>query len=195
LPSAQAAGIVRVSADTVLQRVCLYNNKGEQALIFKGSGGRRRCRMTYEEEISFLRVKQNFETTGLLDEVEEINSYSYYTKKLNSVLQTPLDGQDEATLAANGYGHLRSAIEITVEDDLFKKTIKRYKKGVAFPSLLRVNGGKIDEHKSKLNDIYEKCCVSIDGHSSPEEIHTTPTMSELNSDFESFKKIRSEFTK
>lgn len=143
----------------------------------------------------FHRVKQNFETTGLLDEVEEINSYSYYTKKLNSVLQTPLDGQDEATLAAKGYGYLRSAIEITVEDDLFKKTIKRYKKGVAFPSLLRVNGGKIDEHKSKLNDIYEKCCVSIDGHSSPEEIHTTPTMAELKSDYESFTKIRSEFTK
>ena len=142
----------------------------------------------------FHKVKQNFETTGLLDEVEEINSYSYYTKKLSSVLNTPTNGQDEATLAARGYGHLRSAIEITVEDDLFKKTIKRYKKGVAFPSLLRVNGGKIDEHKSKLNDIYEKCCVSIDGHSSPEEIDTTPTMAELRSDFEHFKKIRSEFT-
>lgn len=143
----------------------------------------------------FHRVKQNFETTGLLDEVEEINSYSYYTKKLNSVLRAPPSGEDEAILAARGYGHLRSAIEITVEDDLFKKTIKRYKKGVAFPSLLRVNGGKIDEHKSKLNDIYEKCCVSIDGHSSPEEIHTTPTMAELRIDFESFQKIRSEFTK
>lgn len=143
----------------------------------------------------FHRVKQNFETTGLLDEVEEINSYSYYTKKLNLVLQTPPSGEDEAILAARGYGHLRSAIEITVEDDLFKKTIKRYKKGIAFPSLLRVNGGKIDEHKSKLNDIYEKCCVSIDGHSSPEEIYTTPTMAELKCDFKSFEEIRKEFTK
>ncbi|MCS6818962.1 MAG: hypothetical protein NZ522_03355, partial [Chitinophagales bacterium] len=68
------------------------------------------------------------------------------------------------------------------------------KKGVAFPSLLRVDGKKIDEFKGKLNDIYEKCCVSIDGHSSPEEIHTTPTLDELKSDFEEFKKIRSQFT-
>jgi len=142
----------------------------------------------------FHRVKENFGTTGLLDEVEEVNSYSYYTKKLHAVLQTNPDGQDEAKLASEGYGHLRSAVEITVEDDLFKRTIKRYKKGVAFPSLLRVNGNKIDEHKGKLNDIYEKCCVSIAGHSSPEEIHTTPKIEELKSDYEEFKKIRKEFT-
>jgi len=146
--------------------------------------------------ISFLfhRVKENFGVTGILDEVAEVNSYSYYTKKLNAVLQLKPDGQDEAKLAAEGYGHLRSAIEITVEDELFRKTIKRYKKGVAFPSLLRVAGGKIDTYKGRLNDIYEKCCVSIDGHSSPEEINTTPTIEELKADFEEFKSIRTQFT-
>ncbi len=146
--------------------------------------------------ISFLfhRVKENFGITGILDEVAEVNSYSYYTKKLNAVLQLKPEGQDEAKLAAEGYGHLRSAIEIAVEDDLFRRTIKRYKKGVAFPSLLRVDGGKIDAFKGRLNDIYEKCCVSIDGHSSPEEIHTTPTIEELKVDFEEFKSIRSQFT-
>lgn len=146
--------------------------------------------------VSFLfhKVKENFGVTGILDEVEELNSYTYYTKKLNVVLQTNPDGQDEAKLAAEGYGHLRSAIEIAVEDDLLRRTIKRYKKGVAFPSLLRVDGAKIDTYKGKLNDIYEKCCVSIDAHSSPEEIHTTPTIEELKTDFEEFKKIRSQFT-
>jgi len=142
----------------------------------------------------FHRVKENFGMTGVLDEVEEINSFGYYTKKLNLVLQTKPEGQDEAKLAAEGYGHLRSAIEISVEDDLFKKTIKRYKKGVAFPSLLRVEGGKIDIHKGGLNNIYEKCCVSIDGHSGPEEVPTTPTMAALRIDFEEFKRIRSNFT-
>lgn len=145
-------------------------------------------------QFMFHRVKENFGITGVLDEVEEINSFSYYTKKLNLVLQTKPEGQDEAKLAAEGYGHLRSAIEITVEDDLFKKTIKRYKKGVAFPSLLRVEGSKIDQHKGNINDIYEKCCVSIAGHSSPEEIHTTPTIAELKIDYDEFKKIRANFT-
>jgi hypothetical protein len=75
-----------------------------------------------------------------------------------------------------------------------KKTIKRYKKGVAFPSLLRINGGKIDLHKGALNGIYEKCCVCIDGHSSPEELSSTPKISELKIDFEVFKTIRANFT-
>ncbi len=80
-----------------------------------------------------------------------------------------------------------------VNNDLFKKTIKRYKKGVAFPSLLRVDGAKIDTHKGKLNDIYEKCCVSIIGHSHPEEVPSTPKIAELKIDFEEFKKIRANF--
>jgi len=143
----------------------------------------------------FHKVKNNFGITGILDEVEELNSFSYYTKKLHLVIETkPSPDQDEAKLAAEGYGHLRSAIEISVEDDLLKKTIKRYKKGVAFPSLLRIEGNKIDNNKGKINDIYEKCCVSIDGHSSPEEIHTTPTITELKVDYEEFKKVRKIFT-
>lgn len=143
----------------------------------------------------FHRVKNNFGITGVIDEVEEINSYSYYTKKLQVVIDTKASPElDESKLAAEGYGHLRSAIEIAVEDDLLKKTIKRYRKGVAFPSLLRIDGGKLDTHKSKLNDIYEKCCVSIDGHSSPEELHITPTITGLKTDFDEFKKIRSSFT-
>lgn len=142
----------------------------------------------------FHKVKSNFGITGILDEVEAINSYTYYTKKLQVVIDThPSPELDEAKLVAEGYGHLRSAIEISVEDDLLKRTIKRYKKGVAFPALLRIDGSKIDTNKGKLNDLYEKCCVSIDGHSSPEEIHTTPTFDELKSDYEEFKKVRKIF--
>ena len=110
----------------------------------------------------FRSVINNFGETGIIDDVEEINSYNYYIGKLNTVLSTKPNGQSETKLAKEGYGHLRAAIEVAVEEDLLKKIIKRYRKGVAFPSLLRIEGSKIDEHKGKLNDIYEKCCVSID---------------------------------
>lgn len=142
----------------------------------------------------FRSVINNFGETGIIDEVEEINSYSYYIGKLNTVLATQPNGQSEIKLAKEGYGHLRAAIEVCVEEDLFKKTIKRYRKGVAFPSLLRVEGSKIDDYKAKLNDIYEKCCVSIEGHSSTTELATTPTIDELKIDFEEFKKVRKNFT-
>lgn len=144
-------------------------------------------------KFNFRSVKNNFGETGIIDEVEEINSYSYYIGKLNTVLSTKPNGKSEAKLAKEGYGHLRAAIEVCVEDDFLKKTIKRYRKGVAFPSLLRIDGVKIDTFKAKLNDIYEKCCVSITGHSSPGVIHSTPTIDELKIDFEVFKKIRDNF--
>jgi hypothetical protein len=143
---------------------------------------------------SFIKVKSNFGLTGVVDEVEEINSFDYYRKKLNKVLETKPEGE-EAKLAAEGYGHLRSAIEVSVESDVLQKSIRRYSKGVAFPSFLRVRGKEIDEYKGALNDIYEKCCTSIDGHSSPEEVPSTPCIDDLRADYESFKEIRKVFTK
>jgi hypothetical protein len=146
------------------------------------------------EFFKFHKVKNNFEITGILDEVEGINSYNDYTQKLQAVIDTkPSPDKNEAKLAAEGYGHLRSAIEIFVEDVILKGTVKRYKKGIAFPSLLRIEGIKIDTNKGAINDIYEKCCISIDGHSSPEEIHTTPTIAELQADYDKFIKLRSIF--
>jgi ABC-type polar amino acid transport system ATPase subunit len=145
-------------------------------------------------KFAFRSVSSSFGETGIIDDVEEINSYTYYTKKLNLLLETKPNGQSEEEVARKGYGHLRSAIEVAVEENLLKKTVKRYAKGVAFPSLLRIDGDKIDKHKGKLNDIYEKCCVSIDGHSSPRVIHTTPTIDELKIDYDEFKKLRKEFT-
>ena len=55
LSSAQVAEIVRVKPATVFQWVHLYNNKGEESLILKERGGRRRCHMSLDEEISFLK--------------------------------------------------------------------------------------------------------------------------------------------
>lgn len=143
---------------------------------------------------AFYSVKNNFDETGILGEVEEVNSYKYYTKKLNEVLASKPNGKTEEELAAKGYGHLRSAIEVTVEESILQNIIKRYGKGVAFPKLMRIDGTKLDIHKENLNNIYEKCCVSIEGHSSPLEIHTTPTLSELKNDFDEFKNVRSHFT-
>ncbi|MDM8158535.1 hypothetical protein QUH73_01775 [Labilibaculum sp. K2S] len=134
------------------------------------------------------------QTNGDWSKIEEVNSYSYYTKKLKAIISTnPSPDQDEEKLASEGYGHLRAAIEIAVEDDLLKKIVKRYKKGIAFPSILRIEGHKIDTHKGKINDIYEKCCISIAGHNSPSEIDTTPTIDELKLDFEEFTQLRRVF--
>jgi len=55
--------------------------------------------------------------------------------------------------------------------------------------------GKLDAHKEKLNELFERCCGYIKGHSNPMEIHNDPTMMELKNDFETFKAIRALFVK
>jgi ABC-type lipoprotein export system ATPase subunit len=146
-----------------------------------------------QEGFKFYSLKNNFGETGILGEVDEMNSFNYYRGKVEAIVNSPKRDSDESKLAAEGYGHLRAAIEISVEHDILQKTIIRYRKGVAFPSLLRVKGAKIDEHKGRLNDLYEKCCVSIDGHSSPSEVHTTPSMGELKIDLSTFMQLRQNF--
>ncbi len=140
----------------------------------------------------FYSVKNNFGLSGIIDDVEQVNSYTYYTNKLQEILRQK-SGDSEAKLAAEGYGHLRSAIEVCVEETILKNIIVRYGKGVSFPAILRINGEKLDAYKAKLNDIYEKCCTSIDGHSSPKTIHVTPELAVLEADFTNFKNIRREF--
>ena len=63
LSSAEIAEIVRAEPGTVLQ---LYNRKGEEGLKFTGSGGRRRCHMSYDEEISFLKESEKDAGKGLI---------------------------------------------------------------------------------------------------------------------------------
>ncbi|MCX2474644.1 AAA family ATPase [Pedobacter sp. MC2016-05] len=144
-------------------------------------------------DFTFYAVKNNFGDTGILDDVEGINSHTFYINKLKKVLECLDKSLSEEKLASEGYGHLRAAIEVCVEEDVLKNTIIRYRKGVAFPALLRIDGTKIDSLKGDLNELYEKCCTSIDGHSSPDGVHVTPSIFGLKSDFESYKKIRTAF--
>jgi recombinational DNA repair ATPase RecF len=144
---------------------------------------------------SYRIVQQNFGQTGLLGDFHGLNDLKYYLSKLNILLNSGTAGKDEGQMSAEGYGHLRSAIEVFVEESLLGYVVRRYRKGVAFPSLMRLSGDKINAFKKPLNDIYEKCCVSIDGHSSPQELHTTPTIAELKMDFKAFDDIRAAFNK
>jgi recombinational DNA repair ATPase RecF len=138
-------------------------------------------------------LRNNFDETGFLEEYAEVNSFGYYKKKVEAAVNGKRSGADEEKLAREGYGHLRAAIEVAVEQDILAKTIVRHGSGVAFPGLVRIQGEKLDEHKGSLNDIYEKCCKSIDGHSSSPVVHTTPTINELKADLDAFLKIRTHF--
>ncbi len=141
----------------------------------------------------FLNTKNEFHETGFISEAEEINTTSSVVKKIEVLLNNAPKGRTESDIAGEAYGHLRSAVELCVEHEVFQGTVKRYQKNVALTSFAKVDGQSINNHKEKLNEIFERCCGFLVGHSNPTEIDNSPTMIGLKADFTEFKDIRKVF--
>lgn len=145
---------------------------------------------------SFYHTKNQYEFCGIItDANEEINSPKSFISNLNTLINNTPKSKPEAEVASEGYGYLRSAIELTVEHEILQGTVKRYQKNIALTNFSKVSGAEIDKCKVSLNDIFEKCCGYITGHSNPTEVVSTPDMTQLKNDFESYKKIREVFVK
>jgi len=143
----------------------------------------------------FYNTKNNYGETGIISEAEELNQIKSYISKINLIISNTPKDRSEADIAEDGYGYLRSAIELFVELEIFHGTVKRYQKNIAFTMFMRVDGEKINKNKDRLNEIFERCCGFIKGHSNPTEIYNDPTINELNNDFKEFTTIRNEFLK
>lgn len=148
-------------------------------------------------EFKYYETETDLKHTGFLHESPTLreDSFKNYKTKINNLLNLPKDERDrrESELAIEGYNKLRPAIEVFVEKEMFKETVKRYRKNVALTLLEKVNGSLIDKHKESLNDIFERCCGYIDAHSSPDGVPSQPTVTELKIDFDEVCQIRSEF--
>ena len=144
----------------------------------------------------FYNTKNQYEICGIITLAdEEINKPKSYISQINSLINNSPKDRPEAEVSAEGYGYLRSAIELTVEHEILKGTVKRYQKNIALTNFLELSGAEIDKCKIELNDIFEKCCGSISAHSNPVDLASTPDMKQLKTDFEAYKKIREMFTK
>lgn len=142
----------------------------------------------------FYHTSNQYHECGVISEAdEEINSPKYYISLLNAIIDNPKKDRPEKDVATEGYNHLRAAIEITVEHEILKGTVKRYQKNVALSNFCKLSGEDIDKNKALLNDIFEKCCNFTSAHSKAQEIASTPDMTLLKSDYEAFKKIRDVF--
>ncbi|MDD4753089.1 MAG: AAA family ATPase [Desulfitobacteriaceae bacterium] len=142
----------------------------------------------------FYNSKNEYLETGVITEAEEeINKVKSYISKVNTILNNTPRDREEADVAEDGYGFLRSAIELFVEHEIFQGTVKRYQKNIALTNFVKVDGALLDTHKDKLNEIFERCCGFIKGHSNPTEIHNDPTLAGLKLDFDEFFFIRDQF--
>lgn len=164
--------------------VLLFNS----LLFFKGQTSYR------DIHTKFYNTSASFGRTGFItDAEEEINGVKPYLTKINALLNNSPKDRKESEIASEGYGNLRSAIELCVEREIFQGTVKRYQKNIALTSFVKVDGVKLDGSKAKLNEIFERCCGYIVGHSNPELLQVAPTVHELRTDFEDFKRIRGLF--
>lgn len=142
----------------------------------------------------YYNSKNEYSETGFIREAEEeINKVKYHISKTNVIINNTPKDRPESEVAEDGYGHLRSAIELLVEYEIFQGTVKRYQKNITLTQFVKVDGILVNPHKDKLNEIFERCCGYIKGHSNPTEIHNGPTIAELKIDFENFNNIRKDF--
>jgi recombinational DNA repair ATPase RecF len=142
----------------------------------------------------FYNSQKEYDFVGVItDAEEEKNKVTQNIKKINALIYNKPKDRSEVDVAMEGFGELRSAIELCIEHDIFRGTVQRYQKMISLKQFVQVNGDGLEKHKNNLNDMYERCCGFINAHSNPEQVYNDPTIEDLKADFEAFKKIKSEF--
>ena len=150
-------------------------------------------------EFKYYEVQKDVGNTGYLYESPTLkeNSFNYYKKRINEILDTPREERKlrENVLAIEGYNKLRAAIEVLVENDILKSTVKRYRKNVALTSFERINGELIEKHKEELYSIFERCSKYTDAHSNITQEGQEPSLEELKLDLDAITAIKKVFSK
>lgn len=181
----------RITDDTAKRLIGLANER--QVIVFTHSiilynnlysMSQKNYPLYNDLEFKFYEVTRNFLETGVLTIGSEINKITKPIKKLNELLNnSKKDGISEEEMAREGYGHLRTAMELLIIDEIFHKTVKRYRKNIAMMQFARINGKLIEKHKQTLFEIFERSSGFIVGHSNPEQVATSPSLTELRKDF------------
>ena len=117
--------------------------------------------------------------------------------RINKVLQDAraASGSVRDDLIATVYGHLRTWIEVFVEDHLLQGAVKRHRASISIDALIRVDGVGLDRATAALRPIYERACRRIWPHSQTyDQLQSRPTIGEVESDWEQLREIASQVT-
>lgn len=141
----------------------------------------------------FYNAQKDYDFVGVISEAEEEkNKVTENIKSINKLINNKPKDRSEVDVAKEGFGKLRSGIELFIEHEVFNGTVQRYQKHISLGKFIKVNSDLIGKHKDALNDMYDRCCGFIGAHSNPEIVYNDPTIEDLKADFEEFKKIRAE---
>jgi len=188
-----AIRLVKLSRD---RQVVIFTHS---ILLFNSIKQKSELNLFNNLEFKYYETQKDLGNTGYLYESPTLkeNSFNYYKKRINEILGTPKEERKlrENELAIEGYNKLRAAIEVLVENDILKSTVKRYRKNVALTSFERINGELIDKHKEKLYSIFERCSAYTDAHSNITQEGQEPSLEELKIDLDAITAIKKVFSK
>lgn len=151
-----------------------------------------------DDEQCYICVERAFiddkQYTGLVKyELPNLESFSYYKKLLNKIATNEKELREDSNKIHVAFSYMRSALELMVEDKVFKKTVKRYEPNIKMSSFDLINTDAIKEHASQISSLHNKICRYIEGHSSSPHSKIEPTLEDFRECYEEFKELEGIF--
>jgi len=141
----------------------------------------------------FYKVDIKNSVTGILSAGDAINKLKTYTGKLNHIYNNGSGDRPEVDVAAEGYAHLRTSLELLVSNHIFHDIVGRYRQNIMMTKFPAVRGDMIEKYKADIDAMFDRASGYIYAHSHPEEQHAPPSIDDLKADFDRFKAIESDF--
>ena len=147
------------------------------------------------QRVSYYQVFVEDDKVGLVEHETNprTDTVKIATGRINAVLQDARSsiGTERTEHIASAYGHLRTWIELLVEDELLKKAVKRHRANISVDRLREVDGAAIDRVTETLRDIYDRASRRMWPHShSLESLQVRPTLQELEADWAALQTLR-----
>jgi hypothetical protein len=117
-------------------------------------------------------------------------------KKINVTIERAKGAEAtlQDALVERGYDLLRSWCEAFVEQELLGNVSQRYRANIMMGKLGEIRPDRFDETASAVNEMFEKACRCMTGHSQPQEqLNIHATLADLERDWEKAQKIRAAY--
>lgn len=169
-------------------------------LVFVGMVDDKAKKVLKDDERCYICVERAFiddkQYTGLVKyELPNLESYSYYKTLLNIIATNEKELREDSKNIHVAFSYMRSALELMVEDKVFKKTVKRYEPNIKMSCFETINTEAIKEHAARISNLHNKICRYIEGHSSSPHSKNDPTLEDFRECYEEFKDLDEIFKK
>lgn len=124
------------------------------------------------------------------------DTVKFLTGKVNEAIQDAdrTSAEERAAHVRTGYDWIRSWCEVFVEMEVLQGVTQRYQPNVMMGALDKIKSEALPGCIATVNEVFNRACRLIDGHSQPLASQTTsPKLAELKADWETLKTCRTDY--